>query len=66
MEAHQKNAMKVAEYLESNNRIKKVIYPGLKSHPQYDLAKKQMSGFGGMISFYLNGGLDESCRFLKK
>ncbi len=66
MEAHQKNAMRVAEFLESNNRVKKVIYPGLKNHPQYDLARKQMSGFGGMISFYLSGGLDKACRFLKK
>jgi len=66
MEAHQKNAMKVAEFLESNNWVKKVIYPGLKIHPQYDLAKRQMSGFGGMISFYLCGELDEACHFLKK
>ena len=66
MVAHQENAMKVADFLENHNRVGKVIYPGLQSHPQYDLAERQMSGFGGMISFYLNGGLDASRRFLEK
>jgi cystathionine gamma-lyase len=52
MQAHEQNAKKVALFLESHKSITKVIYPGLKSHPQHKLAKKQMNGFGGMISFY--------------
>lgn len=50
MREHNENAMKIAEYLENQSYSEKVIYPGLKSHPQHELAKKQMSGFGGMIS----------------
>lgn len=50
MKQHNENAMKIAEYLEGQSYAEKVIYPGLKSHPQHDLAKKQMTGFGGMIS----------------
>ncbi len=56
MEAHQANAMTIAQYLEGNPKIDKVWYPGLESHPQHDLAKKQMSGFSGMLSFQLKGG----------
>lgn len=51
MERHNFNAMKIAEFLESNPAVKKVFYPGLKSHPQHQIAAKQMRGFGGMISF---------------
>jgi len=51
MKKHEENAMHIAEFLEKHSKVKKVNYPGLKSHPQYDLAKKQMKGFGGMISF---------------
>jgi cystathionine gamma-lyase len=50
MERHNSNAMKIAEHLEKASYVKKVFYPGLKSHPQHQLAKKQMSGFSGMIS----------------
>lgn len=52
----QENAQKVAEFLEKHNKVASVAYPGLKSHPQYDLAKKQMRGPGSMISFELKGG----------
>ena len=55
MKEHEKNAMELALFLESRKEVKKVLYPGLKSHPQYKLALKQMSGFGGMLSFYLKG-----------
>jgi len=55
---HNKNALAVAEFLESNSKVKKVYYPGLKSHPNHQLAKKQMHGFGGMLSFELNDDLD--------
>lgn len=51
MKKHEENAIKIAEFLSNHPKVKKVNYPGLKSHPQYELAKKQMSGFGGMISF---------------
>ncbi len=60
----QENAMKVAEYLESHPKIAWVKYPGLKSHPQYDLAKKQMRGPGAMISFELKGGYEAGKRLM--
>lgn len=64
MEAHQKNAMKVAQYLEKHAAVEKVMYPGLTSHPQHALAKEQMNGFGGMVSFVLKGGLESARQFL--
>ena len=54
----QENAMKIAEYLENQPKVQWVKYPGLKSHPQYELGKKQMRGSGAMISFELKGGLE--------
>ncbi|GAB4017964.1 MAG: cystathionine gamma-synthase [Bdellovibrio sp.] len=65
MEAHAKNAQKIAEYLESHPQVESVIYPGLSSHPQHKIAKKQMSGFGGMITFFIKGGLKSSRKFLE-
>jgi cystathionine gamma-lyase len=65
MQQHCQNAMKVAEFLEKHAKVERVIYPGLPSHPQYELAKKQMKGPGGMITFYLKGGLPESRQFLE-
>lgn len=65
MKAHQEGAIKVAAYLEAHPMVEKVVYPGLKSHPQHDLAKKQMSGFGGMITFFIKGGLEASRKFLE-
>jgi cystathionine gamma-lyase len=65
MEKHCENAFKLAEFLENHPKVEKVIYPGLKSFPQHELAKQQMKGFGGMITFLLSGGLDESRRFLE-
>ena len=53
-----KNAQEIAEYLEQNKYIDAVFYPGLKSHPQHELAKKQMKGFGAMLSFELTKGID--------
>lgn len=58
MDRSQENAMKIAEFLENHPKVKWVRYPGLKSHPQYDLAQKQMNGSGGMISFELKGGIE--------
>jgi cystathionine gamma-lyase len=65
MKAHEQNAIKISSYLENHAKVERVVYPGLKSHPQHDLAKKQMKGFGGMITFFLKGGIDESRRFLE-
>ncbi len=65
MKAHQENAMKIAKFLETHPKVEKVIYPGLTSHPQHALAKSQMSGFGGMITFFVKGGIEESRRFLE-
>lgn len=65
MKAHASNAQAVAEFLESHPKVQKVIYPGLKSHPQHALAKEQMLGMGGMITFYIKGGLDEARVFLE-
>ena len=53
MKQHNENAMQIAEYLSSQKYVKKIYYPGLKNHPHYELAKKQMRGFGGMISIDL-------------
>jgi cystathionine gamma-lyase len=64
MERHEQNARAIAGWLEGHPQVEKTIYPGLTSHPQHALAKKQQSGFGGMISFVLKGGLDESRKFL--
>ncbi len=58
MQQHCRNAQKIAEYLEEHPKVEKVAYPGLPSHPQHEVAKKQMSGFGGMISFEVTGGID--------
>lgn len=66
MEAHQKNAMKVAKFLETHSKVERVVYPGLKSHPQHRIAKKQMHGFGGMITFFLKGDIKKSKKFLEK
>jgi len=54
----QENAIKIAEFLEKHPKVEWVKYPGLKSHPQHELAKKQMDGFGSMISFGLKGGFE--------
>lgn len=58
IERAQENAMKIADYLENHPKVAWIKYPGLKSHPQYELAKKQMKGFGSMISFGVKGGLE--------
>ncbi|KAA3641057.1 MAG: PLP-dependent transferase [Proteobacteria bacterium] len=57
MDKHCTNAMHLAQWLEQDSRVTKVIYPGLQSHPQHELAKQQMSGFGGMMTILIKGGL---------
>jgi cystathionine gamma-lyase len=63
MGRHCQNAQLIAEFLESHPAIEKVLYPGLKSHPQHDLASNQMTGYGGMISIIVKGGLERAIRF---
>ncbi|MBY0470385.1 cystathionine gamma-synthase [bacterium] len=66
MERHAQNAMEIARFLEKHSKVEKVIYPGLESHPQHSIARKQMTGFGGMITFFIKGGLPEARRFLER
>jgi cystathionine gamma-lyase len=66
MERHCSNALAIAERLERHPAVKQVIYPGLASHPQHDLARRQMHGFGGMISLVLDRDLDGAKRFLER
>lgn len=65
IERHNQNAIEIANFLEKNKKIDNVIYPGLKSFKQYELAKSQMNGFGGIISFYLKADLKKTKRFLE-
>lgn len=64
MERHNSNGIRVAEFLSSNKKIRRVIYPGLKSHPGHKIVKDQMTGFGGMISFELNGGIETGIKLM--
>lgn len=66
MEKHASNAMAVARFLEAHPKIEWVRYPGLTSHPQHEIAKKQMSGFGGMISFGVKGGIEAGCKLMNR
>ncbi len=66
MKAHEANATQIANFLTEHPQVEKVIYPGLKTHPQHALAKKQMRGFGGMISVVLKGGLPAAKKVLEK
>jgi cystathionine gamma-lyase len=64
MKAHEANAMAVAQYLESHPAVDQVFYPGLVSHPQHEIAKRQQHGFGGMLSFKIKGSVDHVRSFL--
>ncbi|MFC6836847.1 trans-sulfuration enzyme family protein [Halomarina ordinaria] len=64
MRAHEANARAVAEYLVDHDRVRRVHYPGLDSHPQHALAREQTSGFGGVLSFELDGDMDDVTRFV--
>lgn len=66
MKAHCANAMELSRWLEARAGVQKVIYPGLASHPQAELARRQMSHFGGMVSVYLEGGLERTRRVLER
>ena len=64
MKQHCESAMTIARYLEKHDKVDRVFYPGLESHPQHELAKQNMRGFGGMVSAQLKGGLNEASTFL--
>ncbi len=66
MREHEKNAKLAADFLENHPKVEKVLYPGLKSHPGHEIAKKQMSGFGAMISFEVKGGYKEAAEIIEK
>lgn len=65
MERHNSNGMQIAEYLANHPKVKKVYYPGLRSHPQYSIARRQMKGFGGVVSFEVDGGSEETMKFVE-
>ncbi|KAI8381113.1 Cys/Met metabolism PLP-dependent enzyme-domain-containing protein [Radiomyces spectabilis] len=64
MQRHEQNAKAIAEFLQKNEHVEEVIYPGLPSHPEHELAKRQQRGFGGMISFRVKGTLDNVNKML--
>lgn len=65
MKAHEENAIAVARFLEGHKNVIKVNYPGLETHPQHELAKKQQYGFGGMLSFEIKGGIEKVNNILR-
>jgi cystathionine gamma-synthase len=65
LKVHGENALKIAQALSDHPAVKKVYYPGLPSHPQHELAKRQQTGFGAMVSFELRGGVPNVCAFLE-
>lgn len=65
MKEHMKNGLVVAKFLEQHPRVEKVLHPGLPSHPQHKVAVRQSSGFSGMLSFYIKGGIEEATKFLQ-
>jgi cystathionine gamma-lyase len=66
LEQHQKNALEIAHYLEKHPKVNRVLYPGLKNHPQHELSKTQATGFGGVVSFEIKGTAADAERFLGK
>ena len=65
MRQHGQSGLAVAQYLEQHPAVERVLHPGLPSHPQHELHKRQTSGSSGMLSFYIRGGLAESKAFLQ-
>jgi len=64
MEQHNKNGMTIARFLEEHPKVRRVYYPGLESHRHYDIAQRQMTGFGGVVSFELDGDMDMTSQFI--
>jgi len=65
MRQHNEAALEIAKWLEAHPKVRKVVHPGLESHPQHELAKRQMQGFGGMISIFLEGDIESARKFLE-
>jgi cystathionine gamma-lyase len=66
MERHCRTSLQIAKWLEGHEKVESVIYPGLESHPQHELAKEQMPGFGGIVTFFIKGDLEDARRFLER
>jgi cystathionine gamma-lyase len=66
IERHCLNAQAIAEWLYADKRVERVLYPGLDSHPQHELAVRQMAGFGGIVTFFINGDIETARRFLER
>ena len=66
MKQHEENAFAVANHLKGHPKVKRVLYPGLESHPGHEIAKRQMKGFGGVVSFELRGGIEGVNTFLRR
>ena len=66
MERHCRSAMQIAGWLEAHDNVESVLYPGLESHPQHELAREQMPGFGGIVTFFIKGDLEDARRFLER
>jgi len=66
MRQHEQNAFAVAKLLESSDKVERVAYPGLPSHPNHEIASRQQKGFGGMVTFWLKGGIEQSRQFLER
>jgi cystathionine gamma-lyase len=66
MERHCRSAAAIAAWLENDARVERVLYPGLASHPQHELAARQMSDFGGIVTFFIKGDIDNARRFLER
>jgi cystathionine beta-lyase/cystathionine gamma-synthase len=66
MQQHEKNAFLVAQFLKKHPNVEKVFFPGFEDHPGHDIAKKQMTGYGGVVSFMIKGGIAEANNFFKK
>ena len=66
MERHCSSALAIAEWLQQDERVERVVYPGLESHPQHELATRQMDGFGGIVTFYIKGDIETARSFLER
>jgi len=66
MQRHCQSAMRIAQWLEQDSRVDSVLYPGMPSHPQHSLARQQMDGFGGIVTFFIKGDLNDARRFLER
>ena len=66
MERHCKSSLRIAQWLEGHDKVERVLYPGLESHPQHELARRQMPGYGGIVTFFIKGDLEDARRFLER